>query len=553
MLRVAHGARRWGGSWQNATARWGRVAGQPRQLSAIASSSSVLEQLGIDPKAEVSAVFDGSSWAAEGPVHKARNPSTGETLATVRWGSEADMDRCVSAAVAAQEEWQLLPGPKRGDVVRQIGDKLREKKDLLGALLSLEMGKIHAEGNGEVQEYIDVCDLAAGMSRQLPGQILPSERTEHSLMEAWNPLGTVGIITAFNFPHAVTGWNSAISMICGNTQILKGAESASLMTIATQKVITEVLVENGINPAVATLCVGEGTTVGEKMLQDERVDLVSFTGSTNVGRHVQRVVGDRFGQSILELGGNNAIVVMPSADLEMALRSVLFAAVGTCGQRCTSLRRLLVHEDVYDELVEKLVSSYGNLPYGHPLDPKTLVGPIHNEAGLQLFERTVEEATSQGGKLRVGGDKVPKDLLPSEDLSGGCFVRPAIVEIDSSKPIVQEERFVPVLYVSKVKDLDEAIALNNSVKQGLSSALFSNDMRDVFKWALGPRGSDCGIVNVNTSCSGAEIGGAFGGNKSTGNGRECGSDAWKQYMRRSTICINYGTSLPLAQGIDFSS
>jgi len=509
----------------------------------------VLEELGLHGDLN-DGVFDGKTWGGNGPVQDCVNPSTGEIMARVKMGDRSDYDRCVANAVAAQEEWQLTPAPKRGDVIRQIGNALRDKREALGALLSLEMGKIHAEGIGEVQEYIDVCDLAAGMSRQLPGQALPSERSEHVLMETWQPLGTIGIITAFNFPHAVCGWNSAISLICGNTQLLKGAESASLITIATQKIMTKVFEENGIHPAVATLCQGEGKVVGEAMLHDTNVDLVSFTGSTQVGRHANEVVNSRFGKAILELGGNNAIAVMPSANIEVALRSVVFAAAGTCGQRCTSLRRLLLHSDVYDQFVPRLVDAYEKLPYGNPLDPKTLVGPLHTPQGVELFEKTVQDALAQGGKLLAGGVRVDPSELPSAELANGNFVKPAIIEIDANAPIVQEERFIPVMYVCRVDSLDSAIQINNQVDQGLSSALFSTDMREVFKW-LGPRGSDTGIININTSCSGAEIGGAFGGNKHTGGGRESGSDSWKQYMRRGTCTINFGDSLPLAQGIEF--
>jgi aldehyde dehydrogenase family 7 protein A1 len=516
----------------------------------LRNTADVLNALGMVKGGVVEGVFDGVKWGGSGPLHSALNPSTGEVLAQVRLGSAADYERCVANAKAAQEAWQLTPAPKRGDIVRQIGNALRAKKEALGALLSLEMGKIRSEGQGEVQEYIDVCDLAAGLGRQLPGQVLPSERADHAMLEAWHPLGLVGIITAFNFPHAVCGWNSAIALTCGNVQLLKGAESASLVSVATQQVITEVLRANNVNPAVAVLCQGTGKEVGELMLADERVDLVSFTGSTKVGQRVNEVVGRRFGRPLLELGGNNAIVVMPSADLDMALRTVLFAAAGTCGQRCTSLRRLLLHEEVHDSVLERLVAAYQSLPYGDPLDPATLVGPLHNAAGVELFERTVREAVAQGGRLLAGGIKVPTAQLPKH-CANGNFVKPAIVAIDADAPIVQEERFVPVLYVCKTPSLDAAIKTNNQVKQGLSSALFSRDMREVFKWSMGPRGSDTGIVNVNTSCSGAEIGGAFGGNKHTGGGRESGSDSWKQYMRRTTICINFSDKLPLAQGIEF--
>lgn len=495
----------------------------------------------------VSGVFDGNHWRASGPVIECKNPSTGHTLARVQLGDASDYRRCSENAKFAQEEWKNTPAPVRGSIVRQIGDALRKNKEELGVLLSLEMGKIETEALGEVQEFIDICDFACGLSRQLPGHVFPSERRNHTLLENWEPLGTVGIITAFNFPHAVFGWNSAISMVCGNTQVVKGAETASLVSIATQQIIVDVLRKNALNPGIATLCQGYGADVGEAMLHDENVDLVSFTGSTRAGKRAQQVVNDRFGQTLLELGGNNAIVVMPSADINNAIDSVLFAAVGTCGQRCTSLRRLLVHEDIYDSFLNQLTISYkSKLKLGHPMDPQTNVGPLHNEKGVELFLDTMIEVPKQGGNVRTGGTIFKTDDV---DLKNGHFVNPALVEIDAHADIVQEERFVPVLYVSKIKSLDEGIAINNSVKQGLSSALFSNDMKEVFKWI---HSSDTGIVNVNTSCSGAEIGAAFGGNKETGWGRESGSDAWKQYMRRSTVCINHGEGpVSLAQGVQF--
>jgi len=472
---------------------------------AYSDAASVLADLDLSPSSMNMGCYDGKTWSANGPIQPCINPSTGELLAEVRLGDKNDYERCVQGAVNAKKEWQSLPAPHRGDIVRQLGNALRVKKEALGALLSLEMGKIRPEGVGEVQEFIDICDLATGMSRQLPGQVLASEREEHALLETWHPKGVLGIITAFNFPHAVYGWNSAVSLVCGNTQIVKGAETASLVTIATQKILTKVLIENGINPAVATLCQGEGGVVGEAILHDKRVDIVSFTGSTKIGKRVNQVVNDRFGTSVLELGGNNAILVMPSADIEMALRSIVFAAAGTCGQRCTSLRRLLVHSQVYDTLVPRLVQAYGTLPYGDPLDSKTLVGPLHSPKGVELFESTVAEALGQGGKLIAGGTRLTASELASPNHAKGNFVKPAIVEIDYNAPIVQEERFVPVMYVCKVDSFEKGVEVNNQVVQGLSSALFSNDMREVFHW-LGPLGSDTGIVNVNTSCSGAEIG-----------------------------------------------
>mmetsp|Transcript_6981 Transcript_6981/g.7982 ORF Transcript_6981/g.7982 Transcript_6981/m.7982 type:complete len:550 (+) Transcript_6981:151-1800(+) len=522
-----------------------------RAFSSLINEASVLKDLGLESSLNdpISGVFDGESWTANGSVRASINPSTGKPIGYVQFGNADDYERCIYNVHAAKREWSSVPAPKRGDIVRQIGNALREKQHSLGALLSLEMGKIYPEGVGEVQEFIDMCDLAAGMSRQIPGQILPSERTEHVLLETWSPLGVTGIITAFNFPNAVAGWNSSVSLVCGNTQILKGAESASLTSIAIQKIFNDVFQSNGLG-SITSLCQGTGEEVGERLIHDERVDLVSFTGSTAVGRHVQEVVGNRFGRSLLELGGNNAIVVMKDSDMEMALRSVLFAAVGTCGQRCTSLRRLLLHSSIHDDFLEKLAEKYEKVRIGDPTDEATLVGPLHTQAQVEQYVGVVERATGEGGKVVVGGDIVDPATLP-EHLKEGNYVMPTIISISHDAPIVQEENFVPIMYVSKFETLEEAIEINNSVDQGLSSALFSKDMRDVFKW-IGPNGSDTGIVNVNTSCSGAEIGGAFGGNKHTGGGRESGSDAWKQYMRRGTCTVNFGNDLPLAQGIDFS-
>ena len=521
----------------------------PASSSKILSTQQVFDQLGLSTTQVNSGVFDGKNWGDAGEnVAEAISPATGEVLGQVGWASKADYERCVKHAFEARKQWGRTPAPVRGDAMRRLADALRKKKKALGQLLSMEMGKILQEGEGEVQEFIDICDMASGMSRMIPsGSVMPSERVRHTIMETYNPLGVVGIIAAFNFPHAVVGWNSAISLVCGNTQVVKGAESASLITIATQKVIVDALDSCGIDPAVATLCQGKGKGgPGEWMTVDDRIPLVSFTGSTAAGKVISQNVHSRFGRCILELGGNNAIVVMPDADLQMAVRSVLFAAVGTAGQRCTSLRRLLLHKDIYDDFVKELVKAYGKVNIGDPLDSKTLCGPVHTKEALNIFDRTVKEATEQGGKILFGG----KRAQLKGDLVNGFYVTPTIVEIDHKAPIVHQERFVPILHVIKVNDLAHAIELNNSVKQGLTSAIFTRDMRNVFEW-LGPDGTDTGICNVNTSCSGAEIGGAFGGNKETGGGRESGSDAWKQYMRRGTCTINYSNTLPLAQGIEF--
>jgi aldehyde dehydrogenase family 7 protein A1 len=451
----------------------------------------------------------------------------------------------------AKETWMSLPAPKRGEIVRQIGIKLKENQSDLGSLISLEMGKIHSEGMGEVQEYIDMCELAVGMSRQLPGQVLPSEREEHALLECWNPLGMIGIISAFNFPCAVHGWNSSVSMVSGNTQIWKGASSTSLVAIAQTKLMTDVLLANGIHGGVATLCQGSGATVGQTLIDDKRLNLISFTGSTQIGKGVAGSVASRFGRSILELGGNNAVIVMDDADLEVALRSVLFAAAGTAGQRCTTLRRLVLHEKIYDKFVASLVKAYSHLKPGNPLVDGTLLGPLHNAAGVKEFEDGVRDIQAEGGKVLIGGTRIDKSVLKPLGLEDGHYVWPTLIESNHDMPIVKTELFVPITHILKVSSFEEAVEVNNNTPFGLSSALFSSSMRNTFRW-LGPKGSYCGIVNVNTSCSGAEIGGAFGGQKETGSGTESGSDSWKQYMRRSTCSINYGTSVPLAQGVNFS-
>jgi len=436
------------------------------------------------------------------------------------------------------------PVPKRGEIVRQIGVALREKKSALGQLISLEMGKILSEGEGEVQEFIDICDFAAGLSRMLEGKVIPSERAEHFMMEMWNPLGIIGVITAFNFPCAVLGWNLAIAMVCGDLTVWKGASSTSLVTIATTKVIESVLRKNNVPAGVLTTVIGPGRSVGELMISDKRLQLISFTGSTQIGKRITQQVHERFGRTILELGGNNATIVMEDADLDLALKSSVFAAVGTCGQRCTSLRRLIIQESVYDKFVERLLKAYPTIQVGDPLDAKTLCGPLHTKASVKEYTDGIKEIEKQGGKILYGG-KTLHEKFPE-----GNYVMPTIVEIDPSTPIVKEELFVPILHVMKFKTLAEAIAINNNVPQGLSSSMFTKNIQNVFRWT-GPLGSDCGITNVNIGPSGAEIGGAFGGEKETGGGRESGSDSWKQYMRRSTCTINFGNTLSLAQGVKF--
>lgn len=508
-----------------------------------------LKKLGLEENNK--GCWNGKEWVGHGPLHHAKSPITGETIANVQFGDANDYDDCLKHMHEAEDAWMMLPGPKRGEIVRQIGVKLRDCQEELGSLISLEMGKILSEGKGEVQEFIDMCDLAVGMSRQLPGQVFASERYEHALVEVWNPLGKIGIISAFNFPCAVFGWNAAVSMVCGNTQIWKGASSTSLTTIATQKIVTDVLLDNNLPGGIATMCQGTGSVVGQKLIEDKRLKLISFTGSTAIGRNVATTVAGRFGRTILELGGNNAVVVMDDANLEVALRSVLFAAAGTAGQRCTTLRRLLVHEKVYDNFVRSLVDAYAHIKPGNSLVPGTLLGPLHNEAAVKEFEHGIAEIKKQGGKVLIGGSRINPDVLKPLGLEKGHYVWPTLVESNNDMPIVKEELFVPITHILKIKSFEEAVDVNNNTPFGLSSSLFTSNMRDTFRW-LGPKGSECGIINVNTSCSGAEIGGAFGGEKETGTGRESGSDAWKQYMRRGTCAINYGTAVPLAQGVVFT-
>ena len=402
------------------------------------------------------------------------------------------------------------------------------------------MGKIRSEGLGEVQEFIDICDMAVGMSRTIDGKVFNSERPGHFMMEVWNPIGNVGVITAFNFPVAVCGWNLALALICGDQMIWKGAQTVSLVTVALGKVIADVLKANGWH-SVLTVVTGDGPNVGNAMVQDPRVPMVSFTGSTAVGRNISADVHRRFGKTILELGGNNACIIMPDADLELAFQGAVFSAVGTCGQRCTSLRRIYLHDSIYDSFVARMVKSYANVVIGDPMDSKTLMGPMHNSNGIRDYTEGLKKIKEQGGKILYGGKTLP---------GPGNYVMPTIVEISPDAPIVQEEIFAPIVYVFKFSNLDQAISYNNNVPQGLSSAVFTKNLQNYFKW-VGPLGSDCGLVNCNIGTSGAEIGGAFGGEKETGGGRESGSDAWKQYCRRATCTVNYSDALPLAQGVQF--
>ncbi|CAM6082935.1 unnamed protein product [Calypogeia fissa] len=486
--------------------------------------------------------FVGGQWKANGATVSSINPTTGKEIATVVEASPEDYEEGLKASEAAKTEWMLTPAPRRGEIVRQLGEVFRAKLNELGRLVSFEMGKILPEGIGEVQEIIDMCDFAAGLSRQLNGSVIPSERPNHVMFEFWNPLGIVGVITSFNFPCAVLGWNACLAMVCGNTVVWKGAPTTPLTTIAVTKIFQEVLEKNGLPGAIFTGLCG-GAEIGQKIAHDNRIALVSFTGSTKVGQLVREAVNARFGKCLLELSGNNAIIVMDDADLKIAARSILFASVGTAGQRCTTCRRLLIHEAVYKETIDNLLKSYAHVKAGDPLVEGTLLGPLHTKAGVTAYKTGIVKIKEQGGVILTGGRVIERE---------GNYVEPTIVEITHDAPIVQDEFFGPILYVVKFKTFEEAVKLNNSVSQGLSSSIFTKSPENIFRWT-GPAGSDCGIVNINIPTNGAEIGGAFGGEKATGGGRESGSDSWKQYMRRSTSTINFGKELPLAQGISFGS
>jgi aldehyde dehydrogenase (NAD+) len=471
-------------------------------------------------------------------------PGTGERLGRVRMATAADYDAVVDAAHEAFLRWREVPAPKRGEIVRRMGEALRAKKDALGRLLTLEMGKILPEGLGEVQETIDIADFAVGQSRMLYGLSMHSERPGHAMREQWHPLGVVGVITAFNFPNAVWGWNAMLALVCGDAVVWKPSGKTPLVAIATTNVVRPILEAEGFGALVGLVVAPDDVAGG--MLEDRRVPLVSFTGSSRVGRLVGKTVADRFGKTILELGGNNAIVLMDDAPLDLAIPSIVFGAVGTAGQRCTSTRRILVHESIAAEVEERLLAAYGQISIGNPLDGDTLCGPLIDEAAVADVERAIARVKELGGEVLCGGERVRLDGPEA----GGCYLRPAIARAENDWDVVQHETFGPLLYLIRVTDLDDAIAKHNAVPQGLSSAIFTLDVRHAERF-LSAVGSDCGIANVNIGTSGAEIGGAFGGEKETGGGRESGSDAWKAYMRRQTNTVNWSTELPLAQGIEF--
>jgi len=496
-------------------------------------------------------------WIGTGPQLEVTSPIDGAVIAQVRQVTEEEYEKIAGRAHDAFLEWRKLPAPRRGEVVRQIGHRLREHKAELGRLVSLEMGKIVAEGEGEVQEMIDICDFAVGLSRQLYGNMMQSERPDHRMFEQWHPLGVVGVITAFNFPVAVWSWNAALAAVCGDATLWKPSSQVPLCGVAVTKIAAEVCRQNDVDPAVFSLAIGKGSTVGERMLQDKRLPLISFTGSTQMGFRVAETVARRLGRTILELGGNNAIVVTPSADMDMVLPAILFGACGTAGQRCTSTRRIIVHESVRNELVSRLTKAYEGVRIGNPLEEDTLMGPLVTRGAVSDLQNAIERVKAEGGKILYGGEP-----LTGDDYPGGHYVKPCIAAVKNDFTIVQEETFAPILYIigygskdatprEAVEEIGEAIEIHNDVPQGLSSAIFTDSVREA-EYFLSHRGSDCGIANVNIGTSGAEIGGAFGGEKETGGGRESGSDSWKAYMRRQTNTVNWSTDLPLAQGIEFS-
>jgi aldehyde dehydrogenase (NAD+) len=509
------------------------------EVSGLLSKHDIAGDLGLESENPGACTGE---WigSADGEKLTSVSPVDGSPLATFIQADEVAYERVIATAADAFTEWRMMPAPARGEVVRDLGNELRTVKEPLGRLVSLEMGKILSEGLGEVQEMIDMCDFAVGLSRQLYGPTMMSERPYHRMYEQWHPLGVVGVITAFNFPVAVWAWNAAVAAVCGDTTVWKPSSDTPLTAIAVQNICNRVMDRHGLR-GIFNLVVGPGRSVGERMINDSRVPLISFTGSTKMGRHVAECTARRFGRNILELGGNNAIVVEPDADLELTLRAVLFAAVGTAGQRCTSLRRLFLHSSIAEDFVAKLARAYGSITIGDPLGDGVLMGPMVNERAVEDHFSALETIGQQGGRIVCGGGRVDRP---------GCYVEPTIVKLDEQIPIACDETFAPILYVMEYDELDGAIATHNAVQQGLSSAIFTSNLYSAERF-LSHAGSDCGIANVNIGTSGAEIGGAFGGEKETGGGREAGSDAWKAYMRRQTCTINWSHDLPLAQGVEF--
>lgn len=504
---------------------------------AAALRAPVLQRLGIE------AVNSGASygpWIEDpaGALLTSYDPSDGSAIADVRMAAEEDYDEVVHNAHQTFLKWRMVPAPKRGLLVREIGEELRNVRNELGMLVSIETGKILQEGIGEVQEMIDIADFAVGLSRQLYGLTMHSERPMHRMYEQWHPLGVVGVISAFNFPVAVWSWNALIAAVCGDCVVWKPSPETPLTAIAVQKICNRVMERNGWQ-GIFNLTIGDVPTVGERMLNDRRIQLISATGSTAMGKRVAEVAGKRLARTLLELGGNNGVIVMPDADLNLVVRAVLFGAVGTAGQRCTSIRRLFVHRSLMQPLTERLVAAYKQVKIGSPLDASTLVGPLINETAVERMQEALRWVVEQGGKIILGGKPL-----------GGCYVEPALVRAEHSMPLLKAEVFAPILYLIDFEDLEQVIAWHNGVPQGLSSAIFTANLTAAETF-LSAKGSDCGIANVNIGTSGAEIGGAFGGEKETGGGRESGSDAWKTYMRRQTVTINWSQELPLAQGIEF--
>ncbi len=512
-------------------------------MSTSINVKSVLSELGITE--ENLGTSTGKNFFGSGNLISSYSPVDGKIIGSIKTTSKEDYERVVKTAEEAFLHWRTVPGPQRGEIVRQFGNKLREKKEALGQLVSYEMGKSLQEGYGEVQEMIDICDFAVGLSRQMYGLTMKSERPGHHMMEQWHPLGIVGIISAFNFPVAVWAWNTALAWVCGDVCVWKPSEKAPLCGVACQNIFNEVAAENNLPEGISSIITGN-YEVGELMTNDTRMPLISATGSTRMGKIVGAAVASRLGKSILELGGNNAIIVTPDSDLRMTTIGAVFGAVGTAGQRCTSTRRLIIHESVYDKVKNALVDAYQQIKIGNPLDEKNHVGPLIDTDAVDMYSKALEKAVSEGGKLIVDGG-----VLTGEGYESGCYVKPAIVEAENHFEIVQHETFAPILYIMKYTgDINNAIAIQNGVKQGLSSAIMTNNLQEANVF-ISATGSDCGIANVNIGTSGAEIGGAFGGEKETGGGRESGSDAWKAYMRRQTNTLNYTTELPLAQGIKF--
>ncbi|MBP6511656.1 MAG: aldehyde dehydrogenase family protein [Bacteroidia bacterium] len=504
----------------------------------------MLKALGID-KMNYGA-STGAKWIkTSGEVIESFSPADGQLIASVQQATTDDYEHIIKTSQEAFATWRMIPAPKRGEIVRQMGDALREYKEPLGRLVSFEMGKIYQEGLGEVQEMIDICDFAVGLSRQLYGLTMHSERSRHRMYEQYHPLGTIGVISAFNFPVAVWAWNAMLAMVCGDVVVWKPSSKVPLCAVATHKIIQKVLAANNVPEGVLNLIIASSKHVGDNFLADKRVPLISVTGSTRVGRRAGKIVGERLGRSLLELGGNNAIIISEKADFDLALRAVVFGAVGTAGQRCTSTRRLIIHESIYDQFTQKVKAAYEHIRIGHPLDSKTLVGPLIDNGAVKDFTNAIEAARKEGGKVIFGGE-----VLSGDGFESGNYVVPCIIEAKNHYHIVQEETFAPILYLMKYATMEEAIAQQNDVPQGLSSSIFTKDLQEAEAF-LSHEGSDCGIANVNIGTSGAEIGGAFGGEKDTGGGRESGSDAWKVYMRRQTNTINYSKELPLAQGIQF--